>query len=825
MAVTYVFSLPSISCVNCVIPIERALRALTSINIDSLSVDIVEKKLTLVVAESPDDSINVRQLLCQELDSLGVEYIEIKNIEVNNKLIKKNLFLHWALGSLGIVSGITILALTMLFSMPFLGSILIAAISVPLTLMLGASSYKEATVNLFKTRALTMDILFLLSTITVISISLAAFFVPGLPMMFDAGLLIFGFRHIGYAIEASIQQAIGLGKNFKDRLPREVRVAHDLTFEKKLLENIKIGEVILVQPGDIIPLDGIFEDDDGFIFDTIRSGSNLHRSPVKGEVALAGMTVAEGSKPMRILVRADVNKSYLARLDEKIARAIHEKAPLETATNKILQYFIPGVITFSLISALIISHYFSIGVAIQCAAAVLVSACPCTLGFITPLALKIGMNKAAEHGVSFESAKKLEEARDIDSVVFDLNGTITEGMPSVRRYEVLKDSNLSKEDFFAYFSLLEEKSSHPIGRAIRAFTNGQVKTESNLWQFNLVTQSSNSGLSAIINNQLFTLGNQNMMDAAGIDTTLISDNIKSEDEDSIIYLACEKRVVGYLVLQDKIRPNAIATINALKAMGKNIYLCTGADEDTAKRYGSKLGISHSNIQAGCPGSAISSEIMDKETFIKNLIQKGKRVAFVGDGPNDALAIAASNFGIAIKSIGGDEITENQAGAIINSGTLMPVANVFAVASETVSNIKQNLIFSLSYNIGAMLFSSGLLLSAGLMLNPSIGVLLMIIQTSMILGNAYNFKQRKLEHLQYELDVEEPLQGSYQLVAENMPLHEVKMKVAASITTPENQNSYSLTSPHFYRRKLPRYDGGIYAKLMPSRDLSVNIALK
>ncbi len=809
MSVTHIFSLPSISCVNCVRPIETGLRALTSITIDSLSVDIVEKKLTIVVADPHHNSINAHELICKELDSLGVEYREIKSAEINKKLIEKNIFLHWVLGGLGIASGITILALSMFVSMPIIGSIIIAAISVPLTLILGASSYKEATVNLFKTRALTMDILFLLSTITVISISLASFFFPGLPMMFDAGLLIFGFRHIGYAIEASIQKAIGLGKNFKDRLPREVIVVRDLAFEKNLLKDIKIGEIILVQPGEIIPLDGICEDDDGLIFDTIRSGSNLPRSVVKEEVVLAGMTVAQGGKPMRILVKADVNTSYLSRLDEKIARAIHQKAAIETATNKILQYFIPTVILFSLISALIIGNFFSIGFAVQCAAAVLVAACPCTLGFITPLALKIGMNKAAEYGVSFDSAKKLEEARDIDSVVFDLNGTITEGTPSVERYGVIKDSNLSKEDFFAYFSLMEEKSLHPVGKAIRAFTNDQVKTKTKLWQFNMVTPSLNSGLSAIINNKIFTLGNQSMMEACGIDTALVLDTLKLKDEDSIIYLACEKQVVGFMLLQDKIRPNAIATINALKTMGKKVYLCTGADEATAKRYGSLLGISPSNIQAGCPGSALNDETMDKETFIKGLMQKGRRVAFVGDGPNDALAIAASNFGIAVKSIGGDEITESHAGAIINSGSLMPVANAFAVASETVANIKQNLIFSLCYNIGAMLVASGLLLSVGIMLNPSVGVLLMIIQTSMILGNAYTFKQRKLEHLQHERGAEEPLKGSYRLFAENMPSLGVKMKTVASIDASQNQD-YEFKTPWLLRQDRDNY-------IIPSQD--------
>jgi Cu2+-exporting ATPase len=209
-------------------------------------------------------------------------------------------------------------------------------------------------------------------------------------------------------------------------------------------------------------------------------------------------------------------------------------------------------------------------------------------------------------------------------------------------------------------------------------------------------------------------------------------------------------------------------------MGKGLYICTGADAATANRYAAMLGIAPEHVCADCVGSVTGGSRRDKKTFIRQLQQKREddseqkyRVAMVGDAANDAEAIATSDFGIAVQSLHGDEVTQQQAGAIIQSGSLLPVASTFAIAKQTVSNIKQNLWMSLGYNAAVVLVVGGLLLAVGMTLNPGIGVALMILQTSLILYSAYRFKQQQLAHLQHAPAMEGASGDSYSYLVANM----------------------------------------------------------
>lgn len=801
MSIDYCFSLPGITCVNCIKPIEDALKQCKSVPIDKFVVGLIEKKLTVSVLGDDFSPTEVRRLLHELLNDIGVGYVDI-DIDLptappagNQRFssFKKVLRSHWLLGFIGIAAGVSLLTLSLVVgALPLAASISIALISIPLTLILGAESYKEAAKKLFKMHALTMDTLFAISTLTVIVVSVAAFFVPWLPMMFDAGLLIFGFRHIGFGIEKSIKDAMGLGVMFKERLPKNVNAVMDTSHEKRPLDAIKPDDLLIINPGEIIPVDGLCYTDDSLIVDTIVTGSTMPRKVGMDARLLAGMYVAAGGQPMRMRVTATVGDSYLARLDESIARANHEKAPLETATNKILQYFIPAVIIVAILSALIIGYFFSIAFAIQCAVAVLVSACPCTLGFITPLAVKIGMNKAAEHGVRFKSAKALQEADQIDAVVFDLNGTLTEGAPSVRKYGVKPGTPITTHELLSYFAVLEKASVHPMAKAICAFVHEQHITPPPEWQITPLAESNHSGLTATINDECYTLGNQNMMNEAGIDTGDLQSSIQTEDGDSVIYLARANKVIGYVILADKLRPNARHAIDSLKLLGKDVYICTGTDEATALRYARMLGIPEANTRAGCVGAAVLPSDFDKKAYISELKNAGLRVAMVGDAANDALAIAVSHFGIAVKSRGGDEKTQQEAGAVIQSGSLLPAVSTFAVAKQTVSNIKQNLLMSLGYNIVAMMVASGVLLAVGVMLNPSVGVALMILQTSLILYNAYCFKQQKLTHLQQIPQVQDYPPDSYSLLNASMPSPDVVLKNVPKVSVTQGTATEHLT---------------------------------
>lgn len=716
------------------------------------------------------------------------------------------------MGGLGTGSGVILLILSLVLtgglSLPAM--IAMGATSTLLTLLLGAPYYYQA-VNSIKTRTLTMDTLFTISTMTVIVVSLAAFVVPGLPMIFEAGLLIFGFRYLGLAIEETITERVVVEKKFRDRLPKEVRVlGEEKSLNTRKLVTIQAGELLSLDAGDIIPVDGECLTP-AVVYDTIITGSVLPRAIKPGERVLAGMRLAENSPPMtlkaspitllleegdiipvdgvcegkdcfifdedlqkprqikvgealsagtrltstaKLMVTAVANYSYLHRLDRNNEHAQFEKAPIEEATTQILQYFIPAVILAAILSGVVISLFFPPALALHSAISVLVAACPCTLGLITPLAVKIGINKAAEHGVQFKSAKTLQAAESVNAVVFDVHGTLTTGVPTVTDYA---HSNLvSKKALLSYFAALERKSQHPIAKAIADFVNDKETDE---LVVDSLDESNHSGLKAKITRcesnlddlqkeytEEIILGNQAMMQENGIDVSAIQSKLGLKGGQSVVYLARNKQLLGYMVVTDPLRKDALETVTALKKMGKTIFICTGADENTAKRYAELLDIPFSNICWGCVGISENSQDNSKTAYIAKLQAQGFNVAMVGDAANDAVALART-FGIAIKSKSGDEVTQQQASAVVQGDSLLPVANIFAIANQTVGNIKQNLGFSLAYNLTSMLLTGGLLVAIGLTLNPAVGVALMILQTSLVLLNAYRFKSQRLEHLQ------------------------------------------------------------------------------
>lgn len=743
MSQTYTLYINGMTCVSCSGSVKKQLENQLSQRFLSFDVDITTpdpKRTTVVLTDESREYSQVWDELKEYIEDIGfscenVDYQSINEQEVKpDYSLKKLLTSHWFLGTIGCIAGAAVLIVYLAAgALPMSAMIAIAGFSTLLTLILGANSYYDAWSKWRKTSTLTMDSLFALSTAAILIVSIASLFIPGLPMMFDAGLLIYGFRHIGIAIEDSIKEKISSAK-FQDRAPKTVRLKTRSGFENTVLKHIKANDLIIVQPGEIIPLDGICEEETS-VYKTIITGDILPRSVLAQKAVLAGMRLAENARPLTLRVSKTYQESYLARLDKGIEKASQEKAPIELQTGKLLGYFIPAVLALAVISGIAVGIFFTPALAIQCAVSVLVSACPCTLGLITPLAVKTGMHKAAEHGVQFKSAKTLQQAEQIDTVIFDLNGTLTTGIPKVTQFGLLGPSELSESDLMAYCAALEKDSAHPIGKAIYSYAQAKNPQAQQVTQLNA---QHHSGITGQILENNYTLGSRTLMQQEEITLPETQQLPHLADGDHLIYIARNKVVIGFMVLTDPLRNDARQTINTLKAMGKEIHLCTGADKDTAARYALTLGIT--KIYAGCDATL-------KTEYIKTVRNSGKLVAMIGDAANDAQAFAASNFSIAIASNGSDDITQQKADAVVYTETLSPIVSAFAISKQTVANIKQNLFMSLGYNLGAILISGGLLLAIGLTLNPAVGVTLMIVQACMIMLNVYRFKKQPLEHLQ------------------------------------------------------------------------------
>ncbi|WP_133129437.1 heavy metal translocating P-type ATPase [Legionella yabuuchiae] len=740
-ACRYEFSVEGMKCRSCSSTIERALKTLHEIT--SVQCDPVTKQL-IVVADSRYHPSIIRQKVILKLDEIGFQCQEVQL----SKPPKKNLWQRWLLGALGTVSGLLLMSLSLMgvsFGLPVL--IAIASISTLFTVYLGWEFYSNAFKVFTKSRELNMNTLFAISTLTVLAVSISAFFFPWLPMIFDAGLMIFGFRHLGLAIEESLKQAVISELSIKDYSPRTVRVVEQDEARLKLLADVRLGDIIEIKAGEVIPVDGLALSDEASVYDTIDSGARLPRLLRKEEQLLAGMFLAADSKPLRMKVTTLASDSYLARFDEQLQEA-KKKQPLQTIAKTILQYFIPSVLLLSALSLIIISCFFPVTLAIQCAIAVLVSACPCTLGMIIPLAVKIGMNKASKQGVEYKSTKIIEEigelADKVDTVVFDLHGTLTEGKPKVLSVDIRPESGLTEEEFLAYLALLEKKSPHPVAHAIRTYiASKNIVPDKTLTVSNL--RHENPGIMATINGSDFILGSNSLLASKNIRTNVIHPELNVGD--SLVYLAKDGKIIGQVHLADPLRKDARFVVDYLKQQGKQICLCTGADESTAKRYAKELGISEDNVSAGLRGSRSEDKNL-KMSFIRSLKKQGHCVAMVGDGPNDAPAIAASDVGIALNT--GDDIghrvAQEQAGAVIENGSLKGVLVALTVAKQTVNHIKQNLLMSFGYNLTTMLIAGGLLLAFGFMINPAVGAALMIVQSSLILLNTYRIKEQSLSFM-------------------------------------------------------------------------------
>jgi P-type Cu2+ transporter len=740
MTDTYYFSLPNITCINCVMPVENALRDCTALTIEQVRVDVVDKTIAISVQEQERYSeSDIRQLLKKEIENTGVDCVDI-GTESSKFLI------YLIKGIAGCAAGIAILILSCFgMSLPIATLYMLGAACTLLTVILGADTYYEAAKKLFTTQTLTMDVLFTVSTWVAVGVSVASLFVPGLPMMFEASLLILGFRYIGKAIKESIKQKITCDLKFCDRAPREVILLNkeNNTPTTYPTQQLQANDVILIRKNEIIPVDGECLEDSSSIYDTIISGSTLPRTIRKGENVLAGMRVAEDVECMLIKVIHSAATSYLASLDEDILHANMEKAPIETTANQLLQYFIPTVFALAAFSYSVISLIFTPVLGTQCAISLLVAACPCTLGFITPLAIKIGISKASENGVQFKNGKALQAAANIDTVVFDLNGTLTRGTPTVISYQVTSPE-VQANELLAYMALMEKTSGHPVAKAIIQFTENNVTDSFDKVTISDIDKPQHCGVSAKINNDIFVIGNKKMMDMNGIAVDYLQQSQRYQAGEQIIYLARNNKVIGFVVLHDPLRNDAKQTVLALQESGKEVYICTGADNETAQSYAKQLGIPKQNVHADCVGSGTPIKNMSKVQFISRLQEEGHCVAMVGDAGNDAVAIAKSDLGIAMKSNAADKITQQEAGVVIHNSFLTPVANAFVVAKQTVTNIKQNLSISLGYNMAMLLVAGVLLLTLGVALNPGLCVLLMVMQSSIVLLNAYHFKCQNVD---------------------------------------------------------------------------------
>jgi Cu2+-exporting ATPase len=672
---------------------------------------------------------------------------------------KKTLRNHLIKGITGTTVGLGLIALMLSgLAIPTAVMIALMAGSSLLTLALGWSTYKSAFNQLFreKDKKLSHDALYAISTLTIVGVGIASFFVPWLPMMMmESGVLIFGLKELSEAAEASIRKRVSTGLTQADKAAKKVwRLKPGLSwdearpptaadFEKCKASDVQPGDIIKLTSGKVIPVDGTCITAIPSINHSIVDG-NEDKSLAPGEKILAGMEVPLSVPDILFKVDRTVPNSFLQQsLIRRInASADQEKAAtLEKTTDKYLKFFIPAVIGLAIVSGLVVGTLFTPALGIICAVSVLVSACPCTLMYATKTPPTKGITKAAEKGVLFANGQSLEEANSIDTVVFDLNRTLTTGKPKMVSYQ--NDSRLTDNQFLTMIAALEEKAitpgakaRHPVAQAIYDYAN--TTTRNQLLNINNFV-TTRTGVKATVNGEVVLIGNLQFLKENGLHS-IPEVAVGAHEGIQITYVVINDQVVGHLKIKEPLRDEARFVVNELKREGKEVHICTGADEKTAEHYAKELGIPKTHIYANCNSGHNSRKT--KVDYIQHLKAQGKRVAMVGDAGNDTDAVAAS-YGIAVNSR--DVDLTNEARAVIEKDSLLPVLTAFTVAKETIRGIKQNLFGSLGFNVAVMLITGGLLVGLGFVLNPAIGVALMFAEGAIVTANIYRINKQALPY--------------------------------------------------------------------------------
>lgn len=501
--------------------------------------------------------------------------------------------------------------------------------------------------------------------------------------------------------------------------------------EKEIpIDEVEIGDIILVKPGDKIPVDGVVLGGHTAIDESMLTGESMPVDKKEGDQVYAASLNTTGT----IQFRAEKigSDTALAQIIKLVEDAQGSKAPIAQMADIVSGYFVPVVCVIALLSG--IAWYFGTGgdlkFALTIFISVLVIACPCALGLATPTAIMVGTGKGAENGILIKGGEALETAHKINTIVFDKTGTITEGKPTVT--DVLTAGGLSGEQLLQLTASAEKGSEHPLGQAIVHGAQDARLALSTAEQFESLT---GRGIEARINGEDILAGNRKLMDERGISLKEMeedSDRLAGEGK-TPMYVAVNGNLAGILAVADVLKESSRAAIENLHKMGIEVAMITGDNKKTAAAIAKQVGIDR-----------VLSEVLpqDKSNEVKKLQAGGRKVAMVGDGINDAPALAQADIGIAIGS--GTDVAMESADIVLMRSDLMDVPTAIHLSRQTIRNIKQNLFWAFGYNVVGIPIAAGLLhlLFNGPLLNPIFAAAAMSLSSVSVLTNALRLKRFK-----------------------------------------------------------------------------------
>lgn len=602
--------------------------------------------------------------------------------------------------ALGAALSIPIAALTYLPIIPDHGTnnLVMFVLSLPVQFVVGFRFYR-GSYDALRSRVGNMDLLIGLGTSAAWIYSTIATFVPGFfpsnGTYFETSAIIITLIQTGNLLEYMTKgRASAAVHRLLSLQPAMAHVMRNGVETSIPVEKVAVDDVLLVRPGERVPVDGKVIEGSSAIDESMITGESLPRDKRPGDEVIGATINKTGLLRVRATkVGQDTVLSQIAKLVEE---AQVGKAPLQRLADKVSAYFVPSVILIATASALFWYFVAGIGLAFSLLAfvSVVIIACPCALGIATPAALLVGTGKGAENGILIKGGDQLEEAGKINAVVFDKTGTLTKGQPSVT--DIVPIGKLTEIQILGYAGAVEKGSEHPLAEAVVNAAQAQRIDLANPSDFEAIP---GLGVKATVDGREVLLGNPELMSKFSIPVEPYVERMGDLQNQgkTVTLLSVDRQPVALIGLADTVKESSARTVAALRKRGLEVVMLTGDNERTAKAIGETLGID----------TIIANVRPDqKEEMVKKLQAGGKKVAMVGDGINDAPALAAADVGIAIGS--GTDVAKETGGIVLIRDDMTDVPKAIELSKATVSKIKQNLLWAFFYNVALIPIAAGVL---------------------------------------------------------------------------------------------------------------------
>jgi P-type Cu+ transporter len=730
-----VISIGGMHCATCAINIEETLKEIPGIKVASVS--YASEKATVRYDPQKATSDEMKKAI----EELGYHYLgEIKEEEAEAER-QKELKTIWRLLVMSLVLASATMVLTWVLAPTQQNYIILFILATPVQFIAGYRFYAGAYRSL-KNRKTNMDTLIAVGTSTawiystVVMISPSTFI--GGQIYFDTSSLIITFILAGKYLEAlSKTRASSAIKKLIGLRAKQATIIRDGKEIQVDAETVSVGDIVVVRPGEKIPVDGIVVEGRTAIDESMITGESIPSEKGENDEVVGATMNRTGY--IRFRATKVGKDTVLSQIIKLVEEAQGSKAPIQRMVDKVASIFVPAVITIAVATFLFWylfgSSYWNVPgdhliFSLIAFVAVMVIACPCAMGLATPTAIIVGTGRGAELGILIKTAETLENAGRIQTVVFDKTGTLTIGRPEVSKIVSLSPHH-DEMEILRIAASIEKGSEHPIGEAIVAKAEDENIKLPETRDFEAV---SGKGVKAVVEGAEAVLGNRMMLSELGLISADIDGKMKSLEAtgNTVIGIALSKETIGLIAVADTLKPNAREAIEELKRIGIRPIMLTGDNAVTAKAIAQQCGIDE----------VLSQVLPDqKAAKIKELQEKGLVVAMVGDGINDAPALAQSDIGIAIGS--GTDIAVETGDIILIRNDLRDVVAAIQLSKRTIQKIRQNLFWAFGYNTAGIPIAAGILYPGfGILLDPIIAAAAMAFSSVSVVTNAALLKRFK-----------------------------------------------------------------------------------